>query len=561
MKKWFCFILFVLIVLSSVVSYHWYQTIRFEENYEDIWKTHRKLPSNLALNAYLAGNYAKKSHHIPLALDAYEKVLKADPDQTRLLKEFYVLAMFQGKPQMLLPYLDKEAIRDSLFSDYLKAAQLFKDDPYLLLQYLQKKPHQQADTVIIPLIQTWYFAKENNKESATASLKLLKDNRLNYIQGYHEFLLGQYFNDEELQNKGWQKIQDKKLPAISFFPLLKKYAQKNQIWEKTQFYKQFQKMEKLYPATADLIQQFGQSKITPETGLAESFYFLSAEGAMGLFSKEELIILNSIALFLQPDKNLSLIWGAELNQAFDLPHISLDYYNRIPSKSATLLFKEAAVLLLADRYQEAEQIMEDLQKTNPNHIPLLTLMGQNYVATKQNQKALKIYDHLIPLLEQNPQNKPLAEAYATRANLYQKNDQAEKMLSDFQRAQILMPDDAILQNNIGYNYLEMDRIDEGFELIQKAYHNRPQDPYILDSLAFAYYKKNHPQTALPFAEKAINLLPKSSLINMHLGDIYQAIGRTREAGFQYKKALDLKDDLTPEMEEQLHKKIEQLSAL
>ena len=59
--------------------------------------------------------------------------------------------------------------------------------------------------------------------------------------------------------------------------------------------------------------------------------------------------------------------------------------------------------------------MEQLEKANTDYIPLLTLMGENYTATQQYQKALNIYNRLIPLLEQNPQNKPLIEAYIARS--------------------------------------------------------------------------------------------------------------------------------------------------
>lgn len=133
------------------------------------------------------------------------------------------------------------------------------------------------------------------------------------------------------------------------------------------------------------------------------------------------------------------------------------------------------------------------------------------------------------------------------------------MIADLERAQALMPNDPMLKNDIGYYYLDAGQVDKGFDLIQEAYNERPQDPYILDSLAYAYYKKDQSQTALIFAERALNTLPQSALINMHLGDIYHATGRFREAGYQYKKALDLKEDLTPELEEEINQKIELLA--
>ena len=563
MKKIVClFLLLLLAVIFGAGGYYYYQRIQPEENDENIWKTVRPLPDKIAVDAYLAGNIARKNHDIPRMLDAYAKVLHQDPNHTQLLKDFYVLSLFQGRARDTLPYLDKipDSLREVLYSDYLKAAQLFLEESDQLVPYLNQKKYHKADSIILPLFFSWEAARRYDKQNALASLNRWRnDPQLVYVLGYQEFLLGTFFNDEELKENGFQKIQDKKLSALGYFPLLKQQAEKEKVWVETPLYQQFSKMEKVYSATTEFIQIFGQKEITPDKGLAEMFYFLSVEANYGLFSKEGALFLNSIALFLQPNKTLSQIWAAELLQSMDLPYMALTYYDKIPQKSATLKFKQAMLLILNDQKEQAQKIMESLEAGNAHYVPLLTLMGQNYFDLKQYPQALAIYNRLIPLLEQDSQNKPLAEAYIARSNVYRQTNQSELIMSDLQKAQILMPQDPMIQNDIGYRYLEMGQTDMGFDLIQQAYQSRPKDPYILDSMAFAYYKKNQPQKALHFAEEALNLRPQNALINMHLGDIYNAVGRVREAGFQYKKALDLQEDLTPQLQKQIQEKMQQLN--
>lgn len=558
MKKLICIVLISILATVLCIGGYCWRTFTPNESYENFWKTNRTLPDKIAIDAYLAGNIARNKHDVPRALESYAKVLNQDSGNTNLLKDFYVLALFQGSPELTLPFLDKipSDKRAALFSDYLNAAQIFLENPTELVSFLKKKKHQKADEIICPLFLSWLAAKNNDKSEALKLLQKFKQNKqLTYMLGYQEFLLGSFFDDEELKEKGFQKIQEKKLPALGYFPLLKAHAEKYQPWKQTMFYQQFAKMEKLYSATAEFIQFFGQKEITAELGLSEILYFLSIDGTLGLFSKEEIVFLNSISLLLQPDKKLALIWGGELMQSFNFPYISLGYYDKIPEKSATLVFKKAMTLILDNQKEKAQEIMNALEKENFNYVPLLTLMGKNYMETKKYQEALNIYNRLIPLLENAPQNKPLAEAYIARANLYQHYHQEKLMISDLKKAQILMPDDPMLKNDIGYHYLEIGQINEGFELINKAHQERQNDPYILDSLAFAYFKKDQPVSALPFAEKALNLRPQNALINMHLGDIYQAAGRLREAKFQYKKALDLKEDLTPELEQEIQQKL------
>ena len=74
-------------------------------------------------------------------------------------------------------------------------------------------------------------------------------------------------------------------------------------------------------------------------------------------------------------------------------------------------------------------------------------------------------------------------------------------------------------------------------------------------MAYAFYRKADYQKALPLAEKTVDVMPQSSVANAHLGDIYAAMGRSREAQFQYHKALSLSYDLTPTLKASLTQKM------
>ena len=131
-----------------------------------------------------------------------------------------------------------------------------------------------------------------------------------------------------------------------------------------------------------------------------------------------------------------------------------------------------------------------------------------------------------------------------------------KAEEDLQKALELNPENPMLLNHLGYLWLEDEKkAEKGAELVEKAYKLRPSDPHIIDSMAFAYYRQKNYQKALPLAEKTVDVMPQSSVANAHLGDIYEGLGRHREAIFQYKKALALKYDLTPELRKELENKV------
>ena len=549
--------LFLGLAYGSLYFYFQYKSSLPEKN---IWTTERVLPESLDMRSYLAGNYARQKGLTDKALDSYLNVLKKDPKNTRLIQDVYLLAMIQGRPESAEPYLESVSKENSnkFMVDYFQALQAIKlGKTEQALRLLEHKNKQAVDKILIPLISSWIYAKQGNRPKAIQVLDKIKDPQFAFTKGYQRFLLGAYFNDSEIIQLGLLQMQGKRLPAIGYFPLVKKHTEKKQKWEKSDLFEQFQKTIKNYPATAELMVQKGEEKLTIESGLSESLYLISADSGNGLLTKEEALFFNSLALYLNPKKQLALIWGAELSESLELPHVCLQYFERITPKNATLRFKQASVLVELGKAEEALKILNTLKKDNQENVALLTLLGQIYIDTNKKQEALNIYNHLINDLDLKLKNPELSKLYLIRANLNYDLNRTDNLLADLEKAHILQPDDPMIQNDLGYHKLLHGQVAEGFDLINQAYKQKPQDPYILDSLAFAYYQKQQYNAALPFAEKALELMPQSALINMHLGDIYQGLGRHRESRFQYKKALDLKVDLPKKFESKLLKQLSQ----
>ncbi|MGN0919222.1 MAG: tetratricopeptide repeat protein [Alphaproteobacteria bacterium] len=519
---------------------------------DDLWVSRRPLPDVIAVNTYLAGNSARANQDLSKAVAAYADVLQKDPNNVSLLEETYLLAMIQGNPEAVLPYLN-HLNGNKMLADYARVVQHFqKNQLEEALSLLKHKPAQGADEVLLPLVKAWLYVAQGEEEKALHEIDTLKDSP--FLKGYQQVLLGTHFKDDALIQSGITQMGDHPILAIGYFPLLQETITQTGNWETSALYKKYQELTGVYPATADLLVQVGQKEITPTKGLAESFYVVSALGGNGHFTREESMAANTLALFLDPEKQMSFVWGAELAEGLHLPTVALSYYDRLNFHSATLDFKRSASLMLANQTEKALDVLERLEKTNKTSIPLLTLLGQAYQETNQNERALAVYNRLIPLLEAGSKNEPLIQAYVTRGLLYGATD-SEKMLDDLKRAHALAPENAMLLNDLGYHQLENGHIEEGFDLIQQAYQKKPHDPYILDSLAVGYWKKGQASVALPLAERALDLMPQSALINTHLGDIYAALGRHREARFQFKKALDLKTDLTPKLAEELTQKL------
>ena len=118
------------------------------------------------------------------------------------------------------------------------------------------------------------------------------------------------------------------------------------------------------------------------------------------------------------------------------------------------------------------------------------------------------------------------------------------------------PDNADFLNYLGYLWVDRDlRVQQGAEMIQRAFAADPQNGNIQDSLGWAQYRQGDYQAAVDTLEQAIDKEPANAEINDHLGDAYWRVGRRREAEWMWKRVLVLDPD--EERRAEVERKIEQ----
>ena len=76
-------------------------------------------------------------------------------------------------------------------------------------------------------------------------------------------------------------------------------------------------------------------------------------------------------------------------------------------------------------------------------------------------------------------------------------------------------------------------------MLEAALDNRPDDPYILDSVGWALYRVGDYDGALQLLEKALHFEPGVAEIYDHFGDVLWTLGYRTEANYQWKRALTL----------------------
>jgi Flp pilus assembly protein TadD len=190
-------------------------------------------------------------------------------------------------------------------------------------------------------------------------------------------------------------------------------------------------------------------------------------------------------------------------------------------------------------FNDAENKIIQIVEKNTEDYELKKILADFYRVKKKHNLAINIYSELI---ENN--SKDIWYMFYLRGICYEQLDNWPKAEKDFIQSLKLKRNSPNVLNYLAYGWIERDmKIDESFVMLTDAYNANPDSHYILDSLAWVYFKKKNFLKAAELMEEVIDKVPGEVISLDHLGDIYFAMNRKREAAYFWKQARDL---ATPE---------------
>ncbi|MAX07925.1 MAG: hypothetical protein CMQ08_08150 [Gammaproteobacteria bacterium] len=113
---------------------------------------------------------------------------------------------------------------------------------------------------------------------------------------------------------------------------------------------------------------------------------------------------------------------------------------------------------------------------------------------------------------------------------------------DLQQIIRMQPDDSRALNHLGYMLADQtNRFEEALKLVERAIAISPDDPAIIDSLAWAQYKLGYYEEALSNLRRAFAVFPDHEVAS-HLGEVLWQMGREEEATQVWEDALEVQPD-------------------
>ncbi len=271
-----------------------------------------------------------------------------------------------------------------------------------------------------------------------------------------------------------------------------------------------------------------------------------------------LLFYTSLAKIMDENNDRAILIKGELFQNVEQYTVARKIFDKITISSPYYLDAQRSLAINYSydyEYDDAIKNIKIILEKNDNNYSLKKILADFYRVKKKYELAIPIYTEMI-----KEKKEDLWNIYYMRGVCYERLDEWDKAEKDFLISLEIKPESPNVLNYLAYGWVEREiKLDESLMMLKAAYNANPESFYIIDSLAWAYFKKNDLNEAARLMEKVIDLAPGEAISLDHLGDIYYAMNRKREAIHFWKQALELAEP-EDEIEEKVRSKLDRFNA-
>tara|TARA_Y100000590_G_C15687335_1_gene1002101 strand:- start:247 stop:1572 length:1326 start_codon:yes stop_codon:yes gene_type:complete len=266
----------------------------------------------------------------------------------------------------------------------------------------------------------------------------------------------------------------------------------------------------------------------------------------------------SLSLLMNNKYDEAYFYSAQIYQILENYELARANYEQINENHILFLEGKKNIALNKQKQKEITEAENDfltLIDTYPDNESLLMSFADFYRTSNQYKKAIRFYSTLLNKYNVNEEFK--WRILYLRGICYERINNWDLAEKDFLNSLKINKNSPQVLNYLAYGWIEKNKnIKKSLEMLEKAYKEDPESYYILDSLAWAHFKMNNLILASELMEEVLVLAPGEAISIDHLGDIYFAMGRTREAFYMWKQAKDLaepEDDIIDDIVYKLEK--------
>ena len=209
------------------------------------------------------------------------------------------------------------------------------------------------------------------------------------------------------------------------------------------------------------------------------------------------------------------------------------YWYRL-KKNAQIIGKEN------DKNKSFEYIKDKFGTIEKPSLKIIYEMGNIVKSYEKYDLSIKYYTKVLSKLD--PTSLIYADVLYRRGGSYERIGNEQEADEDLLKSLEINPEEPHVLNYLAYSWLERNyKINSAIDMLEKAYAQRENDPYIIDSIGWAYYLIGDYFEAEKLLRKAVQIMPTDPIVNDHYGDILWKLGRKTQANYFWKNVLTFED--------------------
>ena len=212
------------------------------------------------------------------------------------------------------------------------------------------------------------------------------------------------------------------------------------------------------------------------------------------------------------------------------------YLDKVDSPSDALRVERRRATILAQqgRLDDARATIRNVPEVHAGDT--LAKINAEVQLLRENRRYAAAYDLLQDASPRYPEDIDLQYDLAMMAERLGKTDEMEQLLRKIMAAK---PDFHHAYNALGFSLAERNiRLNEARELIRQALVYSPDDPFIVDSLAWVEFRAGNSTEALRLLQSAFQARPDAE-IAAHLGEVLWSLGQRDQASAIWKEGAQL----------------------
>ena len=499
-----------------------------------------------AFAAFLVGRSALQGSDFTTAAREFEQALRDDPSAAELNNQAFLAALLAGQPQAS------------------RLATLVPDNPLAVLsladadgraghwaaaqtRFESLKTDQSVTQILRPLMVAWAQQAQKNTDAALATLAPFADGtRFRGLYALHAALIADLAGRAPIAERYY------KIAAADYGQLNLRVAVILASWRARQG--QLADAQHTIAELASADGEFAMSRQGLETAIKAPAVSNAAEGIAEVYlaiaaslrqqNNESAEAMVRLSLEMRPGFTAAHILLSDIEGADKRPALALAALADVPGSDPLgpmVQLRRAALLDETGQSGAAIGLLQKLAGEHADRAEPWAQLGDVYRRKEQFADAVQAYNHAIDKIGVPIRaNWPL---FYARGIALERAGQWPRAEADLKYALELAPDQPSILNYLAYSWAERrEHLDQAHEMLARAMSARPNEGAYVDSFGWVLLQQGNTAGAIEQLERAVTMESEDATINGHLGDALAAAGRTREAEFQWRRALNLKPD-------------------